>query len=170
MKSLLYLICLQIAFLLIDPTHLSGQQFIQIEKKYSMKTRRILPGEIVSYQLKTDKGHWYREELVILYPEEGKIRFANRLVDLDQIQAIRLGSSHKFWNVLGEGLKIFAYQWAFFSVAVTVIGTPLSWSSLFVPVIAFTTGVLIKYLNNGKTFHFKEKYRLRLLDLDFAKP
>lgn len=164
MKILIYccLLCL--------PFGLSAQKVLQIEKRNSSKTEKIKIGNQIIYKIKND-DIWYEATIEDISPDEGYLILHNRVVNVEDITALKSYKNRDWSRSLSDKLYKFAASWIVFGLAdyfifnqsVARITLPL----LLIPAgTAVGVGWMIRKIFAEKVYKIGRKYRLRLLDLE----
>ena len=146
-----------------------SQKIIQLEFRNRVKSDKIHIGETFYYQLQSLKGVWIEGTVKDILVEKDAIEFHDRLVILDQIRAIRfdMPKSDFVSSKLPAALIGFSYTWTFWATVAWIAGETITTGVLLVPVIAYTTGKLLKALFGKRTYRLGKRKSLRLLDLNF---
>jgi len=147
-----------------------AQRFLQLEKRNSTKTVKLKIGDPLTYRLAEDDD-WYTAYIEDIQPEVGVLLLGNRLVEVENIVALRFDRS---WpKGLERQMYNFGLGWAVFATLdkfvldLDALGEEPSWRFVLIPAaVTVATGFLI-----GKIFQYKKvkigkKRRLRLLDME----
>ena len=162
----LVLLCARIA---------TGQKFLQLEKVNSPKTRKYSPGHEITFQLSNKQ--WYTRTIKDISYQQHLILFAEGLVHVDSITALRSFKNRRWSRSLSNQLFNFAVVWAAYATVDEAL-QPDPFKKIepaFYPIPALSTGtgLLIRHIFKKRTYYFKKnkngeakKWRLRLLDLN----
>jgi hypothetical protein len=167
MNWLAYL-CVFIYFLILLP-NISAQKVLQLEKRNSAKTDKIPVGSQLIYQIKDD-DIWYEATIEDIQPEDGYLVLHNRLLNVNDITAIKTYENRAWSRDLSSKLYKFGGTWVVLGFADYFIFR-LSDDRITLPLILIPAGIavgsawLIRTIFNEKIYRMKRKFRLRLLDL-----
>lgn len=167
MNWLTYL-CPFICFLLLLPSS-SAQKVLQIEKRNSAKTDKIPVGSQLIYQVKDD-AIWYEATIEDIQPEDGYLVLHNRLLNVEDITAIKTYENRGWSSSLSQKLYRFGAAWTFFGFADYFIFNlspqRITLRLILIPAgIAVASAWLIRTIFDEKIYRIKRKFQLRLLDL-----
>ncbi|MEM1326972.1 MAG: hypothetical protein AAGI23_13505 [Bacteroidota bacterium] len=155
-------------FLILLP-NISAQKVLQLEKRNSAKTDKIPLGSQLIYQVKGD-DIWYEATIEDIKPEDGYLVLHNRLLNVNDITAIKTYENRGWSSALSKKLYQFSASWILFGLADYFIFN-LSPYRVTLPFLLIPAGVasgsawLIKKVFDEKVYKIGRKFRLRLLDL-----
>lgn len=151
--------------MLLIPALVSGQEVLEIVTFNKVKTRKIYPGEQLTYQTKEEPDRWYSGTLDRLDILNNKITVGLNTISIEDITAFREkavipGIVSKFMMISG------------LSSIIAIVFTPGIPTSQFVNWIYINAGVIIAGFTVDRVWRYKKikfgnKRMLRLLDLTF---
>ncbi|MEM6697186.1 MAG: hypothetical protein AAF806_02355 [Bacteroidota bacterium] len=159
---------------LLFPCVLSAQKVLQLEKRGSAKTQKMVAGIELVYQMEGD-DIWYQGVIEEIRPDEGFIMLNDRLINVEKIAAIKSFKNRDWSRSTSNKLYMFAAGWVFFGIADNLIFNQ-SEDRAKPPLIAIPAasalalGFAIRKIFDHKVYRMNGKFRLRLLDLDPIAP
>jgi len=160
--------------LLLFPCLLSAQKVLQLEKRSSVKTKKMTIGTELFYQMQEDDV-WYQGTIQEIRAEEGFIVLNDRLISVEKIGAIKSFKDRDWSRSMSNKLYMFAAGWVFFGIADNLIFNQSEQRAkpplIAIPAAtALALGYAIRKIFDHKIYKMGGKYRLRLLDLDPVAP
>ncbi len=143
-----------------------AQPAVQFERSGTYKTLKFFEGDVMTFKLRSDKRHWFKEAIAQIYVDEGLVQFESRAVFIDSISAIRVGNASGFVRGASAGLVTFSYAWGFWTLVSLAYGDPLAWSTVIIGAGSYLVGKLLK-LTFFRTHKLGDRKRLKLIDLTF---
>lgn len=150
--------------LLVIPMSVHGQQVLEIVTFRKVKTKKIYPGEQLTYQVREDPG-WYTGTLDRLDLINNRVTIGLNTVSIEDIVAFREkavipGIVSKFMMISG------------FSSILAIVFTPGIPTAQFVNWIYINAGIIVAGFTMDRLWKYKKvkfghKRMLRLLDLTF---
>lgn len=148
------------------PVH--AQKVLQIEKRGTIKTKKIYLGEPLTYRLKGSKD-WQTETIIDIKVEEELIIFSDHFIKVSDIKTLKSYKNARMANSVEKSLYTFAASWLLFSLGGTLAGEPLNDLTWKVPVSSTILGWSFKKIFTTRKYRIGKKRRLRVLDLSFKK-
>ncbi|MEM8523803.1 MAG: hypothetical protein AAGG68_04125 [Bacteroidota bacterium] len=160
--------------LLLSPCLLSAQKVLQLEKRGSAKTQKMVVGTELVYQMQGDDV-WYRGTIEEIRPDAGFITLSDRLVSVEKIGAIKSFKNRGWSRKFSKQLYMFAGGWVFFGIADNLIFNQSEMRAkpplIAIPAAsAIALGYAIRKIFDHKVYKINGKFRLRLLDLTPIAP
>ncbi len=146
--------------------HVEAQKVLQLEKINSLKIKKYYLGDVLTFQLKEEGDIWLTEAIEDIYQEKGLVLFANRVVNVDDITAIRSFRVQRWSRPLAKNLSLFGVTWGVLSLLSPLAGVPLTWAAAIVPTASFAVAGIVRILFRYRTYKIGKKRRMRLLDMD----
>ena len=143
-----------------------GQKFLQIEKLHSPKTWKFYPGNEITFQV--SDGQWYTRVIEDVSYENNWLIFADGHTALTEIQAIKTFKTKRWSKALGNRLMLFAPVWGTYKGIATAVDSEEKFGKpdFIIMGSSLLTGALIRIIFKSRTYKFKKRYRLRVLDLN----
>jgi hypothetical protein len=137
-----------------------AQQFLQLEKRGSLKTYRYYTGDEIAFML---DGQWYRRTIDGLDVDRGWLKFGDGTVPISGIMQIRLLDPSVAVS-LSNLVWAFGAGWLVFSAIDGLVTGTYEQRGLTVPPTAAATGGILRLFHKPKK-RIGERWRLRMLDL-----
>jgi len=153
-------------FFFSSSTQITAQKILQLEKIGSLKVKKYYIGDVLTFQLKEAGDTWFREAIEDIYQEKGLVLFAHRLVNVEDITAIRSFRVQRWSRPLVKNLNLFGVSWGVLSLLSPLAGVPLTWAAAIVPAASFAVAGIVRVLFRYRTYKVGKKRRMRLLDMD----
>lgn len=154
--------------LCVTSANLSAQNFLQLEKRGSLKTKHFYEGDLLTFQVQGDEN-WYEEEIVQILIDEKVVWFRNRVISIESITKIRDHQKGQFWRNLGNRMMMFGASFLGVSLVATVADWELQNDTWLISGTTFAAGGLLRLGFSNRNFKMGKRRRLRPLNLDFKK-
>ncbi|MEL6720219.1 MAG: hypothetical protein AAFP82_16020 [Bacteroidota bacterium] len=147
---------------------------LQLEKRGSAKTQKMVTGTELVYQMRGDDV-WYQGTIEEIRADEGFIMLNDRLISVDKIGAIKSFKNRGWSRRYSKQLYMFAGGWVFFGIADNLIFNESEQRAkpplIAIPAAAaLVLGYTIRKIFDHRVYKMEGKFRLRLLDLDPIAP
>jgi len=153
-------------FLILSNNQVEAQKILQLEKIGSLKVKKYYVGDVLTFQLKGEGKTWFTEAIEDIYQEKGLVLFAHRVVNVEDITAIRSFRVQRWSRPLARNLSLFGVSWGVLSLLSPLAGVPLTWAAAIVPAASFAVAGIIRVFFRYRTYKIGKKRRMRLLDMD----
>ncbi|MEM0993652.1 MAG: hypothetical protein AAGI49_11510 [Bacteroidota bacterium] len=155
---------------LLFPMLLNAQRVLQLEKRFSAKTKKLFEGDEIIYQVQGD-DIWYEGIIQEIRADAGYIVLPDRLVNVEKISAIKSFKDQRWSRSVSKQLYTFAGGWVVFGLADYFIfdDSPFRITGRLIAIpaaSAIVIGYAIRKIFDHKVYKMGKKFRLRLLDLD----
>lgn len=154
--------------LCITSANLSAQNFLQLEKRGSFKTKHFYEGDVLIFKVAGDEN-WYEEEILEIMIEDKVVLFRNRVISIESISKIRDPQKGQIWRNLGNRLMMFGAAFLGVSLVATVADWELQNDTWLISGSAFAAGGLLRLGFSNRNIKMGKRKRLRPLNLDFKK-
>lgn len=150
--------------LLLASVH--GQMTLMMEKRNSMKVKRLYEGDEIIYRLKGEKN-WEKATIWKLIPEENIIVMDRVYIKLEDIAAFKRKRNRRRMKdysnqIYGGGLTSTGY---------VINDRPIDWGAVgYLGGSSFILGTMFRTLFKNKIYKFGKRRRLRILDLPPIAP
>ena len=149
-----------------------AQMTLMMEKRNSMKTKRLYEGDEITYKLKGEKS-WETATILKLIPEENIIVLDRLYIKLENIAAFKRKRNRQRALMYSNSLYTFGTAWtAYTAIDDLVIQDRHSdWeAAAYVGGTSLVLGTLLRTLFKNKIYKFGKRRRLRILDLTPIAP
>jgi hypothetical protein len=148
-----------------------GQRYLQLERSGTLKTIRYSDGDILTFRLRNDDKGWYQRTIISLDVGSGRIVFADVVMPLDSIEAIRLERRAAGAQIVGTALQAGGINLLLFTGYDAIFrDRNVDWVAMTSGIANIAAGTLIKRVFRHAVFRISDRKRLRLIDLDFKLP
>jgi hypothetical protein len=166
-KSLLSKIILVLILFFIVSEYAEAQLWLQVEKINSSKRFRYKIGDEITYKIKEFPETWYTDRIESLNFEHGIIGLSTLDLKVNDILALKKKNNRWLYHFI-NGIMLSssitsAYNLAYFMIQGNGFDP---WNAAFI-VIPIVIWYLNKTFFQYRTFYFEDKYRLRIIDLNF---
>lgn len=153
----------------LNPTAITAQRVLLLEKSGQNTAEKIMEGQDLIYRIKGDE-FWQEGFISELRPDIQAMVINERFVMLEEVEALKF-SGARFGGAMGFSLVTFGLGWSGFALlGYATDGNPdTAYSSrdLGVTLVSVGTGLLLRQLFQNKKYKVSERKRLRIVDLTF---
>jgi hypothetical protein len=148
---------------------LSGQVFLQLERKFEVKAYKYGVGDILHFQATMQSGDWQRREIEQVFPAEKYIVFTDGYVPLDEIYKVQI--ENKPARMAGYMFTAFGAGWVLFG-GIAHVATPNNFGTRDAVIggLSLGLGSLLTHVISKKVFTIGPRARLRIVDTRFPIP
>ena len=150
-------------------TPLFGQKVLQMEKSGSLKTKKFYLGDEITYSLRSEPKDFQTAEIREIIVNEQIVQLGPRLINIQDIAALRSYRPGKIGKSLSNQMYTFAAGWSLFSIGGLFANRDIINTDYYIVGTALVSGWLIRKLVKKRTYRMKGRNRLRILDLNFRE-
>ncbi len=154
---------------LLMPHKGSSQVFLQLERKYEVKSKRFGSGDQLMFQTNSLPQEWQKKRIDYLIPSTGLVMFTDGMVPLEDITKVQVMNTPAL--SAGYVLTTFGAGWLLFgSVAHLAKLYTFTSRDAVIGGVSLGLGALFTYKISKKTHHLGSISRLRIIDIGFPAP
>lgn len=158
-------------FAILSPGFCNAQKVLQLERKGSLHTTKIMVGETITFKLFNDDKGWYERTIFDIEPNRNQLNLEGTMISIDSISIIRFDKRPTIPFILGTTLQAGGANIILLDLYYGVVQNREIEARTFITGAAnIGVGTLIKKIFPYKKFRVGKSKRLRLLDLNFGDP
>lgn len=145
------------------------QVFLQLERKYEVKSLRFFQGDELVYKTSYSPDEWQRKRIESFIPSDNLILFTDGMVTLSEIHKVEYINQTAF--AAGKIFSTFGAGWLLFG-GIAHVATPFTFSTrdAVIGAVGLGLGALLTYRISKKRFTMGSITRLRIVDIGFPVP
>ncbi len=154
---------------LLTPSQSTAQVFLQLERKYEVKSKRFQSGDQLIFQSHSFPKEWQKKRIDYLIPSSGLVMFTDGMVPLEDITKVQVINIPA--RSAGYMMTTFGAGWLLFGSVAQVAGLyKITGRDAVIGCLSVGVGTLFTYQISKKTYHMGSISRLRIVDIGFPVP
>lgn len=154
---------------MIMPFLSNAQVFLQLERKYEVKSKRFGFGDQLIFQATALPKEWQKKRIDYLIPSEKLIMFTDGMVSLEEITKVQVINIPA--RSAGYMMTTFGAGWLLFGSVAQVAGLyKITGRDAVIGCLSVGVGTLFTYQISKRTYHMGSISRLRIIDIGFPGP